>query len=803
MNFPHLKEKTIENLLQLEAIGNDLKSPEKVKFVQAGVKKLEENKFTIVIAGEFSRGKTTLLKALTGGLEYLPDANQANTSAITVVEYSNDPEDLDYFKVVYRDDREDKKFPKTEIRKFVEQDPQVHNAEIDEVERIHIWSDLPYLKDGIQIVDSPGLGSIYPHHRQITYDQIAESDACIFLMLIRPAAGASEISFLKDIQRHLNKVFFVLNQCDIDDLLKKPDILKAEVEKIAAQLETQDIKGFKAEHLFPMSTQWAFAGKAKEKADSILKQRDIPNWKEYLETVNVKDFETLYKLSGFDPFEKFFEAFVYSGEKAREILMAPIKRIQNCSQEFADYIELRLIHLNDDVSVEELKEKIELIQGRLDLFKDRSEDTLKETEIKFEDLIKAAERQSEQQFDRARTRIKDEVQRQATSFDQLNNASIHESVETKITREVNKVIANLVDLIQVGIDDLIVAQQKKDQARLADILDNIESDMNIKIPKIELPKVYFNASVLEEFDRRIATQLKEQEKLEKNSKEAKAEEKSAKKQFEEKQGEVLSVHKDVKKTEESITDLRDDMPIFKQWQVKEVIDTIDEPYNHTYIEQKKLGFRLKFWAHKVQRTETRTRKVKVYGFETYDNSEEIKSFKKEIKKEKDKLRKFQEKLEELYKNAKSKEEQLKLKQEAREKLEFAQNKVNATIKGLELKRQEKEKELKEQERKRFMSESTEMIDEMVDSQVKFGKREIRKNVRNYYLAFKTGISTQYEEQINQLENELKQLLKDKNLQEEEKGNLTNLLKEKLEAINDLQQKTTAIENSILDHQAVA
>lgn len=803
MDFPQLKKQTIDCLQTLESIGNELRSPEKVKFVPAGIQKLKENKFTVVIAGEFSRGKTTLLKALAGGLEYLPDANQANTSTITSIEYSEDQELLDQFKIIFRDDREDLMLHKDEIKKYVAQDPSVKRDEIDEIERICIWSDLPYLKEGIQIVDSPGLGSIYPHHRDITYDQIAQSDACIFLMLIRPAAGASEISFLKDIQKHLNKVFFILNQCDIDDLLKKPEVLTEEVDKIAAQLHTQDITGFKREHLFPMSSQWAFAGKAKEKAHSILEQRAHKSWEDYFKSVEIEDFETLYELSGFKPFENFFEDFIYSGEKAREILMAPIKRIQNCIQEFKEYIELRLINLNDDVSVEELTEKIDLIKGRLELFKSKSEDTLKETELKFEDLIKESERQSEKQFERARNKIKEEVQVRAGSFHQINDESTQESIGIKVTREVNKVIDNLVDLIQVGIDDLIVTQQRSDQKKLTEILDNIESDIDIKMPKIELPKVYFNESALEEYDRRISTQLKEKTNLEQQKEVAKKEEDTAKREYEKKQKEAFDVGKNVRWSEEHLSDLREEKPLFIQWQDKVIVDTIEEPYNHTYIQEKKWGWRLKFWPHKKQWTETRTRSVNVYGFKTKNNGAEIETYNEEIKKEKNKLRSYKEKLADLVKNANSREEQLNLKQNIREKIEAAEDTVNAKIRGLEAQKRKMEAEMKEKEMKRFMSESMEMIDDMVNSQIRFGKREIKKNVRKYYEIFKQGISTEYDSQIINLEGELKKLLADKHLQEEEKKTLITFLSNNLEKLQILQQNTASIETSILDHQTVS
>ena len=800
MNFPQLKPQVIECLRDLEEIGKQLDSAEKVKFVQPGIDKLENNTFTIVIAGEFSRGKTTFLKALTGGLGFLPDANQANTAVITAVEYSDDPEKLKHFRVIYRDEREDEILPIEKIRRFVEQDPRVKQKEIDEIERICIWSDVPFLKEGIQVVDSPGLGSVYPHHGEITYNQIAQSDACIFLMLIRPAAGDTEIKFLKDIQKYLNKVFFIINQCDMDDFLKKPEVLKEEIDKIAAQLSNKNISGFSREKLFPMSSQWAFAGKAREKAKSILLQRKLESWEAYFKETGTKGFEELHALSGIEAFKNFFDDFIYKGEKAREILMAPIKRIIYTLVEFGDSVERRLTNLSNDISIEELEEKIDLVAKRLELFRAKSEDSLKETGIKFEELIQKSEEQSQDLFDQVKNSLVKEIHEEARSFENLSNEDTIEKIHETINRGINRVIDNLIDMIQIGIDDLIVQQQHKDQENLSDIFDQIESDFQIDMPLINLPKVYFNEAALEKYDRRINLQEKEKEHLKEHNKEISKELDKVDREYEELLEEKNEVKIDVTQSFNTIKELNNEKPTYKSRLVTEQVGTYEEPYEHIYNE--KIGWRWnpKFWPHKKKTSETRYVTKPIFQKVEIDNQVVIDQYNKEIREERKKFREYETNLLKIENQLSGKKKHLDQKKGIKKALEDAEKEVSNRIRKITEAKEIEEQRLKENQMKQFAKGAQKIVEEMVDDQIRFGKREIRKNVRKYYQVFKEGIHTEYDSKIIGLKAELDKLMDDKNLQKDQKESLIQDLSQQKISIESLVEKTTNLEKHILSHQ---
>lgn len=800
MQFPIAKQTVVKYLTEIEALGNTLGFPEKVKFVPAGIKNLEENKFTVVIAGEFARGKTTFLKALASGLEFLPDAIQANTGVVTSVEYSEDPEKLNQFEIIFKDGSPSEVLPISEIQKYNEENPSLKKSPIlENIEKIRVWSNLEFLKEGIHIVDTPGLGSVYEHHREITYDQITKSDACIFLMSIRNAAGASEVSFLKDIQKYLNKVFFILNNCDIDDLLKNEQVLAEEVDKIHAQLKNQDISNFDRNQIYPVSSQWGFAGKGKEKAQSVLVQRRLDSWDQYFERVGVDGFDRLHELSGFKHFEQAFTEFIYNGEKAKQVLMAPIKRILNCLADFKSSLDLRLHSLNDDVSIEELEEKIKLIHQELTVFEKESDLSLHNTETQFKDIIKNAEAQAREQFGRARARIKTELRQKGASFDQINNQEYRRLIDDKIIREINKVIENLVNVIQIDVNDLINTQHKKDQQGLEKIIEGINQDFNFSIPNIQLPKVVFNEDSLNVFDEKIEKERRKNEQDKEKIKQISTELEKDQKALNEAKEEAGLIKKDVSKIVEEVSNLKTLRPPLLSWQETVKIGDREIPYEKVYYEKKGWFDSIKFWPHEKRKVETKYRKESIYGTRTYNNSEEVSMFNQKIVQEQRKLREYEEYLESKLKEVQGVANVLNERKRVKEAVEIAQKKTEEAIKQIEAERERKEKEMKQKEIERFLTESEEMVDSLIDNQINFGKKEISKNLLTYFKIFKKTIRTEYSNQIEVLKQKFDQLYLDKNLRADEKEQLISFISNNQANIELLQEKVILLETNLADN----
>ena len=55
----------------------------------------------------------------------------------------------------------------------------------------------PYLKDGVRLIDTPGVGSVYEHNTDVAYQYLPKSDAALFLLSVDQPVSKAELNFLK------------------------------------------------------------------------------------------------------------------------------------------------------------------------------------------------------------------------------------------------------------------------------------------------------------------------------------------------------------------------------------------------------------------------------------------------------------------------------------------------------------------------------------------------------------------------------------------------------------------------------
>ncbi len=168
--------------------------------------KLDKDIFNLAVLGQFKRGKTSFINALVGE-DLLPTAIVPQTSIITILRYGEKVS----VKVIFLDKKE-KSIGLDELHLYVTEKGNPENQKNVMVVEISYPSD--YLKDGILLIDTPGIGSTFLHNTQMTYEYIKEIDAAIFLLSADPPISQGELDFLRDIRRFIPRIFFVLNKID-------------------------------------------------------------------------------------------------------------------------------------------------------------------------------------------------------------------------------------------------------------------------------------------------------------------------------------------------------------------------------------------------------------------------------------------------------------------------------------------------------------------------------------------------------------------------------------------------------------
>ena len=168
--------------------------------------KLETETFNLVVVGQFKRGKTCLVNALMGA-EILPVAVVPLTSIVTILEFGDELK----VRVFFQDGRVDE-IGRDALPDYVTEIGNPRNAR--KVKEVVVTYPSAYLRNGVRLVDTPGVGSVYLHNTDAAYEYLPRSDAAIFLLSVDQPAGRAELDFLKDVRKYADRIFFLLNKID-------------------------------------------------------------------------------------------------------------------------------------------------------------------------------------------------------------------------------------------------------------------------------------------------------------------------------------------------------------------------------------------------------------------------------------------------------------------------------------------------------------------------------------------------------------------------------------------------------------
>jgi len=231
------------------------------------LEKLRQNRFHLVILGAFKRGKSTLINALLGET-LLPTAVVPLTSVVTILGYG---EKL-HIEVHFQNGQR-RRITQPELVEYITEKGNPRNRK--GVREVEIAYPSEYLRDGVRIIDTPGVGSVYSHNTEVAYNYLPQVDAAVFVVTVDPPLSAAEQEFLKDIREYVHKLFFVLNKIDY---VEEPE--RREALDFTAQIVKENLASEKA-LIFPLSAKLALEGKHNGKSD-LLKASLLPQFEEHL-----------------------------------------------------------------------------------------------------------------------------------------------------------------------------------------------------------------------------------------------------------------------------------------------------------------------------------------------------------------------------------------------------------------------------------------------------------------------------------------------------------------------------------------
>lgn len=169
--------------------------------------KLETNRLNFAILGQMKRGKSSFINALLEA-EILPTGILPLTSVITRLRYGMAPA----ASITYKSSQSEE-INCDRLHEFITEVANPGNRR--QVVAADVLWPSPLLGLGIDLIDTPGIGSTHIHNTSTTEDYLGEVDAGIVVLSVDPPITAVEAEFLRRIRHHVPRLFFIVNKIDL------------------------------------------------------------------------------------------------------------------------------------------------------------------------------------------------------------------------------------------------------------------------------------------------------------------------------------------------------------------------------------------------------------------------------------------------------------------------------------------------------------------------------------------------------------------------------------------------------------
>lgn len=218
------KNEILENIKSVQKICeiyDDSDNQSKLKHL---IQKMKKDVFQLVVVGEFSRGKSTLINALLGE-DILPSDPNPTTVMLNVIKNSDDEHYLIHYRngevreiskeefknIVAKNDNEASNFSEAIMQN------QMNAMRNMQIKYAEIQKENDFGKIGIDVVDTPGINDIDKTREEVTLKYIPESDAAIIVCSATEPLTCSEHKFIKEqlIGNNITKIFVAISYADV------------------------------------------------------------------------------------------------------------------------------------------------------------------------------------------------------------------------------------------------------------------------------------------------------------------------------------------------------------------------------------------------------------------------------------------------------------------------------------------------------------------------------------------------------------------------------------------------------------
>jgi len=370
--------------------------------------KLIENRFHLVVLGQFKRGKSTFINSIIGD-KILPTSVVPLTSIVTMLKYGQEEQ----IEVIFEEGNR-RVITRNELPDYVTERGNPNN--IKKVKQVEIAFPSAFLKDGVFIIDTPGVGSTFENNTEMTYNYLPKVDAALFLLAVDPPISQSEIEFLKDVQQYVEKIFFIQNKIDYLDEEERLESMAFSKQVIEEALGRDGIE------IHPLSAKLALDAK-KIHDEQLLEQSRLPEFDAVLGQFLLK-------------------------AKGKTVLRSALNGTRKLLSD--EELTIQLENQAIETPLEQLEEKIRLFQEKMDIIKQDREDIKYYFDGEIQRVIDV--------LDRDLQRLKDrEIPKMLTQLEETGDAN----KDKGISEYIKIMESSLHDGIVRTFDDWVMQEEER------------------------------------------------------------------------------------------------------------------------------------------------------------------------------------------------------------------------------------------------------------------------------------------------------------------------------------------------------
>ena len=186
-------------------------SDEAAERLRAAEQRLRDGRLSIVVCGEFKRGKSSLLCALLRDVELFPVDVDITTSLVTVVEHG-ESERIEVL-LAGDDGPEIRSISRAEIHDYVTEVGNPGNSR--RAETLVVTTPNERLASGRRLVDTPGVGGLNRDHTAVTYAYLPSADVVVFVTDVTQPLTEQELDFVRRVTEHVSVMIFAVTKIDL------------------------------------------------------------------------------------------------------------------------------------------------------------------------------------------------------------------------------------------------------------------------------------------------------------------------------------------------------------------------------------------------------------------------------------------------------------------------------------------------------------------------------------------------------------------------------------------------------------